>query len=110
MHLYKYFAERLYLRIWLTVVGGVAVLILVIGWAWQAAAEKNATPMQPPARELLIRSADGTVLLHGEAVRQPGDPSELVLYLIEDDQGRAYEMELQRRSGRGEGHRPRRPT
>ncbi|MCD2165139.1 sensor histidine kinase [Comamonas koreensis] len=106
MHLYKYFAERLYLRIWLTVVGGVAVLILVIGWAWQAAAEKNATPLQPPARELLIRSADGSLLLHGEAVRQPGDPSELVLYLIEDDQGRTYEMELQRRSGRGEGHRP----
>ena len=59
MHLYKYFAERLYLRIWLTVVGGVAVLILVIGWAWQAAAEKNATPLQPPAHRppLPIRCA-----------------------------------------------------
>ncbi|MEN5180640.1 sensor histidine kinase [Comamonas sp. 4034] len=106
MQLYKYFAERLYLRIWLTVVGGVAVLILVIGWAWQVAAEKNATPMQPPARELYIRGTDGSVLLHGEAVRQPGEPGDKVLYLIEDDTGRSFEMELQRRSDRGGPHRP----
>ena len=105
MQLYKYFAERLYLRIWLTVVGGVAVLILVIGWAWQVAAEKNATPLQPPARELNIRNPDGSLLLHGEAVRQPSDSGDKVMYLIEDDAGRSYEMELQRRTDRSP-HRP----
>ena len=42
MQLYKYFAERLYLRIWLTVVGGVAVLILVIGLLGAAVVQLNA--------------------------------------------------------------------
>ena len=107
MQWYKYFAERLYLRIWLTVVGGVAVLIMVIGWAWQAAAEKNATPMQPPTRDITIRQADGTVLLQGLAMRQPGGPNERVVYALEDESGRAFEMELSRRTDRGPGaHRP----
>ena len=71
MQLYKYFAERLYLRIWLTVVGGVAVLILVVGWAWQAAAEKNATPMQPPTRDGYSAAESGTVAqrLQGRAAQ-----------------------------------------
>ncbi len=106
MQLYKYFAERLYLRIWLTVVGGVAVLILVVGWAWQAAAEKNATPMQPPTREIYIRTTDGNALLQGLAMRQPGPPNDKVIYLIEDETGRTYEMELSRRPDRGGAHRP----
>ena len=101
MQLYKYFAERLYLRIWLTVVGGVAVLILVIGWAWQAAAEKNALPLLPPTREIAIRHADGSLLLQGLAMRQPGEPGDKVVYLVEDESGRGYEMELSRRADRG---------
>ncbi|MFG5779338.1 ATP-binding protein [Comamonas sp. J-3] len=109
MQLYKYFAERLYLRIWLTVVGGVAVLILVIGWAWQVAAEKNATPLQPPTREISIRNADGTPLLQGLAVRQPSEPGDKVVYQLEDESGRIYEMELSRRSDRGERGGPHRP-
>ena len=32
------FAQRLYLRIWLAVVGGVAVLTLAVAWAWQGIA------------------------------------------------------------------------
>lgn len=109
MQLYKYFAERLYLRIWLTVVGGVAVLILVVGWAWQVASEENAIPMQPPTREIFIRSPDGTMLLQGIAVRQPGPPGEKVSYLIEDEAGRAYEMEVSRLSDHRR-HRPQPPN
>lgn len=105
MQLYKYFAERLYLRIWLTVVGGVAVLIMVIGWAWQTAAEKNATPMQPPTRNITIRQPDGRVLLQGLAMRQPSEPGDRVIYMLEDESGRSYEMELSRRADRG-AHRP----
>ena len=93
MQLYKYFAERLYLRIWLTVVGGVAVLILVVGWAWQVAAQENASPLQPPTREIFIRGPDGNLLLKGIAVRQPGPQGEKSSYLIEDDDGRVYVME-----------------
>ena len=39
------FSRRLYLRIWLAVVGGVAVLTLAVGWAWRVAASlKRAIP------------------------------------------------------------------
>ena len=39
-------------------------------------------------------------------MRQPGEPGDKVLYLIEDDAGRSFEMELQRRTNRGGPHRP----
>ncbi len=38
MKLLSLFSQRLYLRIWLAVVGGVAVLTLTVAWAWQIAA------------------------------------------------------------------------
>ena len=39
MALFDIFSRRLYLRIWLAVVGGMAVLTLAVGWAWRIAAE-----------------------------------------------------------------------
>lgn len=46
------FSRRLYLRIWLAVVVGVAVLTLAVGWAWRIASDQNAQtpPPRPPAR------------------------------------------------------------
>jgi two-component system OmpR family sensor kinase len=38
------FSRRLYLRIWLAVVAGVAVLTLLVGWAWRVAADYNTPP------------------------------------------------------------------
>ena len=35
------FSQRLYLRIWVTVVLGVAVLMLLVGWFWRMAEEHN---------------------------------------------------------------------
>ena len=46
MSLFSAFSRRLYLRIWLAVVAGVAVLTLVVGWAWRVAADYN-TPHPP---------------------------------------------------------------
>ncbi len=107
MQLSKYVAERLYLRIWLTVVGGVAVLILVVGWAWQVAAEMNAPSWQPPAREITIRNADNSILLQGTGIRQPSEPGEPINYVITDEMGRNYLIDLSRRSDRGgPPHRP----
>ena len=61
MKLLHIFSQRLYLRIWLAVVGGVAVLTLAVAWAWQIAAEQNAqNSTTPPTRELELRDADGT--------------------------------------------------
>ena len=57
------FSQRLYLRIWLAVVGGVAVLTLVVGWAWRTAAEQNALRIAPPAREVVLRDLQGRVVL-----------------------------------------------
>lgn len=37
--MFQAFAQRLYLRIWLAVVGGVAVLTLLVGLAWKVAQE-----------------------------------------------------------------------
>ncbi|RYF66690.1 MAG: two-component sensor histidine kinase, partial [Comamonadaceae bacterium] len=41
------FSRRLYLRIWLAVVGGIAVLTLTVGWAWRMAEEQKAQNTQP---------------------------------------------------------------
>lgn len=37
--MFNAFSQRLYLRIWLAVVGGVAVLTLIVAWAWREAEE-----------------------------------------------------------------------
>ncbi len=34
--MFKGLSRHLYLRIWLAVVAGVAVLMLVVGWFWRA--------------------------------------------------------------------------
>ncbi len=53
---------RLYVRIWLAVVLAVAVLTLLLGWAWRMAAE-------PPLHEIVVRNMAGEVI--GSGVRRP---------------------------------------
>jgi len=50
--------QRLYVRIWLAVVVAVAVLTLLVGWAWQMASD-------PPLREVFVRNAAGEVVGNG---------------------------------------------
>ena len=57
--------QRLYVRIWLAVVLAVAVLTLLLGWAWRMAAE-------PPLHEIVVRNAAGEVI--GSGVRRPHGP------------------------------------
>lgn len=61
--------NRLYLRIWLAVVLAVAVLTLLVGWAWRMASDA-------PLRELVARNEAGEVIGHGKARmgRGPGAP------------------------------------
>ncbi len=47
--------QKLYVRIWLAVVLAVAVLTLLVGWAWRATTE-------PPLREVVVRNAQGDVI------------------------------------------------
>ncbi|WP_298213070.1 ATP-binding protein [Acidovorax sp.] len=99
------FSRRLYLRIWLAVVGGIAVLTLTVGWAWRMAEEQKALnnqPFVPPSREMVLRDPDGKLLLHGMATRQPGDPGEGAEFRIETDSGQAFTLQMAPRQPRGE--------
>ena len=53
------FFQKLYVRIWLAVVLAVAVLTLLVGWAWRMTVE-------PPLREVVVRNADGVVIGNGQ--------------------------------------------
>ncbi len=52
------FFKKLYVRIWLSVVLAVAVLTLLVGWAWRLAAE-------PPLREVVLRNQAGEIIGQG---------------------------------------------
>ena len=54
------FFKKLYVRIWLSVVLAVAVLTLLVGWAWRLAAE-------PPLREVVLRNQAGDIIGQGHA-------------------------------------------
>ena len=56
----RHWSRHLYLRIWLAVVAGVAVLMLVVGWAWRVSVEHNTPPSSP--REWVVLNAEGDVL------------------------------------------------
>jgi len=59
--------HKLYVRIWLAVVLAVAVLTLLVGWAWRMAAE-------PPLREVVVRNQSGVVIGSGKAQPHPEGP------------------------------------
>ena len=58
---WRHLAQRLYMRIWLAVVLAVAVLILLVGWAWRLAAEQ-------PLSEVHVRNTAGEII--GSAQRR----------------------------------------
>ncbi|HXE21397.1 MAG TPA: ATP-binding protein [Rhodoferax sp.] len=90
-------SRRLYLRIWLAVVGGVAVLTLVVGWAWQITAQHYR--LHEP-RDVVVRDAGGAMIGSAEAEvdRIPGQGLEFVVTL---DSGQTLLLQLPTR-----GHRP----
>jgi len=92
------FSRRLYLRIWLAVVGGVTVFTLIVGYAWRVAAEHSAQQVAEettaPPRELELVGPDGSVVLQGHLIRLPGNYEEGIDYRLENEQGEAYTMHL----------------
>ena len=68
-------SRHLYLRIWLAVVLGVAVLMTLVGWAWHLSVEHNMA--NPPLREWVVRNAQGEVLASTTARPAPGTPLEI---------------------------------
>ncbi len=96
------FSRRLYLRIWLAVVGGVAVLTLTVAWAWRIAAEQNEVQRVQTPREIVVTSPKGEVVGSGVAQRVPGEGIEFKVNL---DSGEAYTLQVARRDPRPEGVR-----
>ena len=106
MKLLHIFSQRLYLRIWLAVVVGVAVLTLCVAWAWQMAEEQRVqNSATPPSREMVMRTPDGEILVQGRATREPGPPGEGVQFEIAANDGKTYELWLAPREWR-EGRPP----
>ena len=113
MSLLRLFSRRLYLRIWLAVVGGVAVLTLLVAWAWQTAAEFNAqqnSASAAPAREIVLRDGNGQVLAQGLGIRRPGDPSEGLRFDIAGADGQSFSLQMAPRTQRGERPPPHGPA
>lgn len=88
-------SRHLYLRIWLAVVAGVALLMLVVGWAWRASVEHN-TPLPVP-REWVVLNAQGEVLATTSRTA-PGAPLEFDLTLPD---GQPLQLTVQRNGERG---------
>ncbi len=85
------FSRRLYLRIWLAVVGGVAVLTLVVAWAWQIAADQNDAQRVRSPREITVMDKQGEPVGHGTVQRVPGEGIEFSLQL---DSGAGYLLKM----------------
>ncbi|RZJ11246.1 MAG: HAMP domain-containing protein [Acidovorax sp.] len=104
------FSRRLYLRIWLAVVGGIAVLTLTVGWAWRMAEDQkaqNTQPFVPPSREMVLRDPTGNLVFKGLATRQPTEPGEGAEFHIEADNGQSFTLQMAPRLPRGDrGGRP----
>jgi two-component system, OmpR family, sensor kinase len=74
-------SKHLYLRIWLAVVVGVAVLMLVVGWAWSLSVEHVAHNGPQGVRELQVRNEQGELItaVPGQLQRGVGVNFELTL-------------------------------
>ncbi len=70
------FLQRLYLRIWLAVVGAVVLMMLLVGWLWRIEAERERA--MRPGREIVLRDAGGTIIGQAPArpIRTPGQAPE----------------------------------
>ncbi len=79
MSLRSAFSKRLYLRIWLAVVLGVAVLMLLVAWFWRLAEQHNS--FHSAAREVIVRNAAGEVIGSSPALAQRGRGVEFELQL-----------------------------
>lgn len=97
--------RKLYARIWLAVVLAVAVLTLLVGWAWQVTAE-------PPLRNVVIRDEAGQIIGNGQARRRrppgagvqepaPGEPlAQAPSFGLQGEAGWGPEFVILMRDGR----------
>jgi signal transduction histidine kinase len=99
--------QRLYLRIWLAVVGTIVVLTLLAGWLARMDAEHERA--QRPGREIVVRDAAGQLVGQAPArpVRIPGQGLEFRVTTVD---GQTLYIQLPRPGARPPGMNPPRPT
>ncbi len=87
-------SSRLYLRIWLAVVGAVVLISLLVAGLWQLSREERA----PPVRELVLRNAAGEVIAQAQTAPdfRPGRP---MRFELQTSDGQRLEAELSRPTG-----------
>jgi signal transduction histidine kinase len=90
--MFKGLSRHLYLRIWLAVVAGVAILMLVVGWFWRASVEHNTPPPMP--RDWVIMTPGGEVLGTSAPRHRPGMPLNFEFVMPD---GRAMQFQIQRK-------------
>lgn len=68
--------QRLYLRVWLAVVGAVVAMLVLVGWLWRVEAERER--VMRPGREIVLRDSTGAVIGQAPArpIRTPGQAPE----------------------------------
>ena len=115
MALHTAFSKRLYLRIWLAVVLGVAVLMLLVGWFWRLAEQHNS--FHSAAREVIVRNAAGEVIGTSPALAQRGRGVEFELQLpngealqIQVPFPRSPRADMDREGLHGRDHLPHHPA
>ncbi|WP_090044436.1 HAMP domain-containing sensor histidine kinase [Limnohabitans sp. 2KL-27] len=99
----RQWSRHLYLRIWLAVVVGVALLMLLVGWAWRATVEHHAAP--PAPREWVVLNANGDVLASTTRAG-PGAP---LVFDVPLPDGQTLPLQVQR-SGERSAERPHAPA
>lgn len=68
------FSQRMYLRIWLAVVGCVALLMLVVAWGWKVAQDRSERVRTITPREVVITRIDEVQpSIHGLSLFIPSD-------------------------------------
>jgi two-component system OmpR family sensor kinase len=97
----RHWSRHLYLRIWMAVVAVVALLMLVVGWAWRASVEHHAASSAP--REWVVLNAQGEVLASTTRTG-PGEP---LVFEVPLSDGQTVPLQVQRSGERaGERGRP----
>jgi signal transduction histidine kinase len=91
----RQWSRHLYLRIWLAGVAGVALLMLVVGWAWRASVEHNT--LQTVPHEWVVLNAQGEVLATTSRIGL-GAPLEFDLTLTD---GQQLQLQVQRKGEHG---------
>lgn len=98
-------SRKLYVRIWLAVVACVAVLILLVGWAWRVAEQHSDSLRPPQPREVQVRNAAGELVGTAQALprRGPGQGIEFAVTLVD---GQQLNLQLPPRPNRRPGGGP----